>query len=710
MNLKRIATGLIAGAVICGSTGVYPYAAMNYAVAAETADKAETEEKEEALTAESFLAGGYDAKNATIYSDGSKTFNMNGRTYNQGVVFAGQYFYQSTTASISYNTENISSLSWVWGHIDNTSMSDATVSIYLDDVLTDKYSLSADKMQQEYSVDVSETSILKISVTFNKDAKFAIADVTVDDIKPATSPKIPEYKSLQDFIDKKYNTTSYTNSFSYVSDLEAKKVNGRYYYNGISFSGDKYAETTNASVSFNTENINNFSCSFGHVDNTTMKNATVYVYQDSVLMEKFDLSPRMPIMEYNLDVSDISELRFVVQNKLDSAYAMVDIKVDEFTASKKGKAPTFKIAEDFINSGYNRSYASVFNVSSALEAKKSNGRSYYQGIIFGNDTYDTNGTIEFNVENINTITGILGHLDGSKLADATLCVYKDNVLTDEIKMFWHYPSKEITIDVSDCKNLRLYMYTDYGVMYAFTDISIDEIKPKKTFTSPDYKSSKEFASSRYNTQNVSYFDFASELEAYTVNGKKCLTGFRFSGSYILFNEKSFVGFNTENVNTVSWELGSIDNSSADEVTFSIYCDGILYDEVQVKSNSEPIKQVIDVSNTGNLLVRVSNLSNGEFILSNIEISDEIVEVKIPLGDVDNDSTVSSSDASLVLAEYAALSTSGESILDAKQKKAADVNGDETIDASDASLILAYYAYVSTGGTETDMEKWLALDK
>ena len=139
MNLKRIATGLIAGAVICSSTGVYPYAAMNYAVAAETADKAETEEKEEALTAESFLAGGYDAKNATIYSDGSKTFNMNGRTYSNGVVFSGQYSYQASTATISYNTEDISSLSWVWGHLDNTSMTGATVSIYYDDVLMDKY-------------------------------------------------------------------------------------------------------------------------------------------------------------------------------------------------------------------------------------------------------------------------------------------------------------------------------------------------------------------------------------------------------------------------------------------------------------------------------------------------------------------------------------------------------------------------------------------
>ncbi len=44
MKINRIAAGLIAGAVICGSTGVYPYAAMNYVSAAETEEKTETEE------------------------------------------------------------------------------------------------------------------------------------------------------------------------------------------------------------------------------------------------------------------------------------------------------------------------------------------------------------------------------------------------------------------------------------------------------------------------------------------------------------------------------------------------------------------------------------------------------------------------------------------------------------------------------------------
>ena len=68
-----------------------------------------------------------------------------------------------------------------------------------------------------------------------------------------------------------------------------------------------------------------------------------------------------------------------------------------------------------------------------------------------------------------------------------------------------------------------------------------------------------------------------------------------------------------------------------------------------------------------------------------------------LGDVNEDGSVDSSDASIVLAEYALLQTGKEPILTKKQSLAADVNKDEAIDSSDASNILGYYAYISTGG-------------
>lgn len=71
---------------------------------------------------------------------------------------------------------------------------------------------------------------------------------------------------------------------------------------------------------------------------------------------------------------------------------------------------------------------------------------------------------------------------------------------------------------------------------------------------------------------------------------------------------------------------------------------------------------------------------------------------LQLGDINGDNSIDSSDASLILAEYSAVSTGGKSTFTKAQKKAADLDSNNTIDSSDASDVLRYYAYVSTGGT------------
>lgn len=67
------------------------------------------------------------------------------------------------------------------------------------------------------------------------------------------------------------------------------------------------------------------------------------------------------------------------------------------------------------------------------------------------------------------------------------------------------------------------------------------------------------------------------------------------------------------------------------------------------------------------------------------------------GDLNDDGNIDSTDASVVLAEYALLQTGYVSSLTETQKESADVNKDGLIDASDASKILAYYSVLSTGG-------------
>ena len=78
---------------------------------------------------------------------------------------------------------------------------------------------------------------------------------------------------------------------------------------------------------------------------------------------------------------------------------------------------------------------------------------------------------------------------------------------------------------------------------------------------------------------------------------------------------------------------------------------------------------------------------------------------VSLGDISGDGSIDSSDATLVLSDYAVIATGGKSTFTAEQAKAADVDGDGKYDSIDASIILAYYAYTSTGGTGT-LEEYL----
>ncbi|MDE6427256.1 MAG: hypothetical protein K2K89_14130, partial [Ruminococcus sp.] len=82
-----------------------------------------------------------------------------------------------------------------------------------------------------------------------------------------------------------------------------------------------------------------------------------------------------------------------------------------------------------------------------------------------------------------------------------------------------------------------------------------------------------------------------------------------------------------------------------------------------------------------------------------------------LGDVNNDGLVNSVDASLVLTEYALLSTeNGTGEFTTEQNTTADLNKDGQINASDATLILMYYAYLSTGNeteSKDSIDIWLS---
>ena len=90
---------------------------------------------------------------------------------------------------------------------------------------------------------------------------------------------------------------------------------------------------------------------------------------------------------------------------------------------------------------------------------------------------------------------------------------------------------------------------------------------------------------------------------------------------------SYMTFNTENVNTIIWTWGHKDESPLKDARAEIYVDNKLVEKFELTSGMVPKKQIIDVSKASKIRVIVYNDRDATYILKDIELSDEIVEVK-----------------------------------------------------------------------------------
>ena len=123
----------------------------------------------------------------------------------------------------------------------------------------------------------------------------------------------------------------------------------------------------------------------------------------------------------------------------------------------------------------------------------------------------------------------------------------------------------------------------------------------------------------------------------------------------------------------------------------IILDNILAGQYTLELRSYDGEKAFQTSKT----ITIENSNYQQFFVTEFD-------TKFPLqkGDANGDNVVDSSDASRVLAEYAALSTGKKSDFTEGQQLAADANSDGKIDSTDASKILEHYANVSTGGKGT----------
>jgi hypothetical protein len=107
----------------------------------------------------------YEKNNRTYLYTGNSTFSMSGEQYRSGVVME---LYDDGSWFLSNLKGEYSELQFSLGHVDNSGMADATLEIYLDDVLYQSYKVSSSGLPQNISIPVSDVSQMKAVAYYDK--------------------------------------------------------------------------------------------------------------------------------------------------------------------------------------------------------------------------------------------------------------------------------------------------------------------------------------------------------------------------------------------------------------------------------------------------------------------------------------------------------------------------------------------------------------
>ncbi len=546
----------------------------------------------DASASDVFIGTPLDSVRCSLYTDGEKSFNMNGRTYYQGIVMGdGTY---TDNAEISYNVEGTETISFDLGHIDNTDESKAEFSIYLDEVLEDKFTLSCSQPIENYELKTSGASKLRIARTGDL-SKYALANVTVDGVAPSTTCTIPEYKTTAAFLGSNYDCVR-SSTYDGFSNENFFMMNGRQYYQGIVMGDGSYND--NAYISFNVENVKTLSFSLGHIDDSDSGSAEFSVYLDNVLEDKLTLSQNELISTYTLDVSNASTVR-IFRNGDCSKYGIADISVDDLAPATTYSTPTYKTSATFVNSIYDNYRTKIYDGYSSAISFNMNGRSYYQGIVLGDGSYNDNSAFSVNVENLKTISFTLGHVDNSDASSSEFCVYIDNVLEDKFTLSQNEPLKEYSIDVSKASTLRIFRNGDCS-QYALADIKADELTPKNSYSVPQYKNSAAVTGGIYDNFRTSVYDGISGSVFFNMAGRKYFQGIILGdGSY---NDDAAFSLNVENLKTISFDLGHVDDSAENECELSVYLDNEMVDKIKMTRNMLIEPYTLDVADSSTLRI------------------------------------------------------------------------------------------------------------
>ena len=568
----------------------------------------------EPSAADVFVSTPLDTSRATTYdgSDKEKSFNMNGRTYYQGLAFDET----SYDSSVSYNVTDIDNITFTIGHVDDKRSSDASLTIYLDDEVYDTVSLTWRMKLLEYEADVSPAKKMTLVLNRNGYSSYALADFTVDSVKSSQKYTVPKYTSSEDFYRSGFSE-SYVTYADNTSDEPSFYMNGRGFYDGVVFDDTSY----DSEISFNVEKVKKLSFSVGHVDNKRTSNARIIIYLDNKEYDTVDLHSTMNLLTYEADVSKASTILMILKRNGYASYALADFKVDSLEPTSSPLIPEYSSAKEFLQSGFEKSSVSIVDSAAKNPEYYMNGRGFYEGIVLDETSYDS--CISFNVENINELSFTIGHVDNKSRYNSDMIIYLDEKEFDTIPLHYTMNLKEYSIDLTNIKTLRIYIKRNGYSSYAIGDVNIDGLGQARAHTVPKYSDAEGFIESGFDISSITTANTASKNPSYYINGKGYYDGF-------VFDETSYdstVRYNVENIGKLSFTVGHVDDKNGSDATLAIYYDDEEAKKLALKGDMVPEDIELDLSNVSVLRLTVIRNGYSSYGIGNVSIVTKKAETK-----------------------------------------------------------------------------------
>lgn len=664
----------------------------------------------------------YNLENGKYFlAEGTDKLVMSGRTFGSGVCADLTW---SKGSSFGLCVEGLDSLSFTFGHVDDTGSGDSKLEIYLDGNLYNTYDLTERMALQSVELPLKKrftSAVFILSDTGNGDASYGFGDFKANTSTDAPVDTAPTYQTGLDIagaaFDQK-NCTVYPIDNGSYADAVYLQMCGRSYANGLTMNA-KW--NTDAGFGINTENADELTFTVGHADGLPGGSSQLHIYldgQEYKLLGDILLTDNMPLKTITLPVKKVQSVQLVVDKtgNSDASYGFADFCTTTAKDAEPYTTAECKTGQDIVDFAFNGRNTVVYPIESENlfddpEMLNMNGRTYADGLVL-TPKWNATASVGINTDEFDKLTFTVGHADDKNIngSDSKLHIYFDGEEADisPIELTENMPLKQVELDVADVQSVVL-LADQCSTTQSFGIADLIAEKDGKVaaadaeaFTAPEYTDEKSIIDRLYNLNDCERFvNHAGEYElpeTFKVGGIEYTEGIMAKAKW---NSAAWFGINTDHAGQITCKVGHPEDAVALDATLNVYIDGEAYAPYSQMALTPDMKQTeltIPADKAQCIVIEVSSSATVPYAFTDFAFSE--AAPALDPGDLTGDAEISAEDAQITIRAYVNMLAGKDSGLSDAQKQAADVDGDGEITAADAQIILKYYVETLAGKNPT----------